>query len=186
MHVDCYELIQQVETQPLRNTGIQLITVSDGSDASGAMTFGWIIALPNGNRLARCSGPAYGPFGTSFRAEGYGFLSVSRFLYRLHLFCGIEPSWRIQLMTDNLGLLTRLEKSIQHPEPFPNLTLLSDWDVTHEIVQTLQAMQIQPSLEHVLGHQDDHTPYDDLPLDAQLNVDADEEAGFYQQSYPAI
>jgi hypothetical protein len=95
---------------------------------------------------------SYGPFGTSFQAEGYGFLSVSRFLYRLHAFCGIEPSWHIQLMTDNLRLLTRLEKSLPYPEPFPNLTLLPDCDVTNEVVQTLQVMQIQPSLEHVKGH----------------------------------
>ena len=66
MHVDCYEFIQLIENQPARNTEIQLLTMSDGSDNSGAMTFGWIIALPDGTRLARGSGPAYGPFGTSF------------------------------------------------------------------------------------------------------------------------
>jgi hypothetical protein len=77
MLVDCYELIRLVENQHLRNTEIQLLTMSDGSDESGAMMFGWIILLPDGHRLARCSGPAYGPFGKSFCAEGYGFLSVS-------------------------------------------------------------------------------------------------------------
>jgi hypothetical protein len=44
-------------------------------------------------------------------------------------------------MTDNLGLLTRIEKSLPYLEPFPNLTLASDWDVTNEIVTTLQAMK---------------------------------------------
>jgi hypothetical protein len=70
MHVDCYELIRLVETQMTQTTQVQLITVSDGFDNAGAMTFGWIISLPDGTRLARCVGPAYGPFGTSFRAEG--------------------------------------------------------------------------------------------------------------------
>jgi hypothetical protein len=110
MNVDCYEFIRLVETQKVRNTHGQLITVSDGSDNAGAMTFGWTISLPDGTCLAQCAGPAYGPFGTSFRAEGYGFLSVSRFLLRLHEYCGIQPAWCVQLMTDNLGLLTRIEQ----------------------------------------------------------------------------
>jgi hypothetical protein len=53
------------------------------------------------------------------------------------------------------------------------------------MVQTLKAMQIKPTLEHVKGHQDDHTTYVDLSLDAQLNVDAEVAAGFYQHhTYP--
>jgi hypothetical protein len=88
-------------------------------------------------------------------------------------------------MTDNLGLLTRLEKSLPFYEPFPNLTLQPDWDVTHEIITTLQSMQLDPLFEHVKGHQDDHTLYEDLALKAQLNVDADAEAGYYQTMHPA-
>ncbi len=157
MMVDCYEFIRMVETQRHRNTDIKLLTMSDGSDDAGAMTFGWIISLPDGTRLAKCSGPVYGPFGTSFRAEGYGFLSVTRFLFRLSEFCRIKPDWRVKLMTDNLGLITRLEKSLPFSDPFPNLTLQPDWDVTNKIIKTLQSIQIDPILEHVKGHQDDHT-----------------------------
>jgi hypothetical protein len=46
-------------------------------------------------------------------------------------------------------------------------------------------MKLDPILEHVKGHQDDHTPYDDLNLEAQMNVDADEEAGNYQLMHHA-
>jgi hypothetical protein len=77
MEVDCYQLIQIVNAQPLNDTDNQLITASDGSDDSGLMTFGWVIALPSGRQLASCAGPAYGPSGSSFCAEGYDFLSVS-------------------------------------------------------------------------------------------------------------
>jgi hypothetical protein len=70
------------------------------------MSFGWIIALPSGRRLARCSGPAFGSYGSSFQADGYGFLSVTQFLIRLCEFCAVSPSWTIQMMTDNLGLVT--------------------------------------------------------------------------------
>jgi hypothetical protein len=72
MEVDCYEFACLVDSQVLDESAIQLITVSDGSDDEGSMSFGWIIALPNGRRLARCAGPAYGPTGSSFRAGWNG------------------------------------------------------------------------------------------------------------------
>jgi hypothetical protein len=77
-------------------------------------------------------------------------------------------------MTDNLGLLTRVEKNLPYPDPFPNVTLQADWDVTNEIITTLQAMKVTSVFEHVKGHQDDHQAYNDLPLMAKLNVNADE------------
>jgi hypothetical protein len=183
MKVDCLEFIHLVNSQLLAKSSAQLITVSDGSDNSGLMTFGWAIALPNGQRLATCAGPAYGPSSSSFHAKGYGFLSVSRFLVRLFEFCLVQPAWVIQMMTDNQGLLTRIESSYPHPERFPNLTLLLDWDVTHEITKSILSFGRKPLLVHVEGHQDTHTPYSKLPLDTQLNVDADTEAGAYQCTY---
>jgi hypothetical protein len=72
-----------------------------------------------------------------------------------------------------------------HPDPFPNATLQPDWDVTNKIVVTLQALLIDPVFEHVKGHQDNHHPYAYLPLEAQLNIDANEEAGYYQATCPA-
>jgi hypothetical protein len=149
------------------------------------MTFGWVIALPNGRRLARCSGPAFGPFGSSFRTEGYGFLSVSRFLFHIQDFCACTDKWVIKMMTDNQGLLTRVMTEMQYETPFPNITLLLDWDITNKISQSLRNLHSSTILTHVKGHQDDHRQYCDLPLDAQLNVDADTEAGYYQCMYPA-
>jgi hypothetical protein len=77
MAVDCYKFLDLVNSQQIDdtdNTAMHLITVSKGSNDSGSMTFGWVIALPEGRCLARCSGPAFGPSGSSFQAEGYGFL----------------------------------------------------------------------------------------------------------------
>jgi hypothetical protein len=45
-------------------------------------------------------------------------------------------------------------------------------------------MHIVPFFCHVKGHQDDKTAYGNLPLEAQLNVDADHEAGSYYQMHP--
>jgi hypothetical protein len=112
-------------------------------------------------------------------------LPVSQFLIRIQEFCATTTAWVIKMMTDNQGLLTRITTSLQYPTPFPNLTLLPNWDITHEIAQSLRKLSHPPSLLHVKGHQDDDTQYCDLPLDAQLNVDADTEAGYYQSMYPA-
>jgi uncharacterized ferritin-like protein (DUF455 family) len=46
-------------------------------------------------------------------------------------------------------------------------------------------MKQVPTLQHVKGHQDLNTEYAALSLEAQLNVDADAEAGFFQCAYPA-
>ena len=46
-------------------------------------------------------------------------------------------------------------------------------------------MACTPTLCHIKGHQDLHQDYSDLTLEAQLNVDADTEAGAYQYQYPA-
>jgi hypothetical protein len=153
MHVGCYEFMTIVNSQDLAANAIQLITVSDGSNL---MTFGWVIATPDGRRLARCSGPVFGPFGSSFHAEGYGFLSVSRFLVRLQEFCATAPTWCIRMMTGNQGLITRLELSLPYIDPFPNITLTADWNVTNEILKSLRELLIPPNFAHVKGHQDDH------------------------------
>jgi hypothetical protein len=115
MDADCYKFLHLVSSQSLAATDICLITVSNGSDDSGSMSFGWIIVLPCGRRLVRCAGPAYGPTGSSFCAEGYGFLSLSRFLVRLCNFCSVQSTWPIKMLTHNQGLLTRLESSLPYP-----------------------------------------------------------------------
>ncbi len=86
-------------------------------------------------------------------------------------------------MTDNKDLLTRVETSLPYIEPFPNIMLISDWDITHEIVHSLRQLQTPPTLNHVKGHQDNLLPYCAVPLDAQLNVDADAAATKFQHSY---
>jgi hypothetical protein len=52
MDLDCFEFLNIVNSQDIRNDATQLITVSDGSDDSGSMSFSWIIALPTGRCLA--------------------------------------------------------------------------------------------------------------------------------------
>jgi hypothetical protein len=57
----------------------------------------------------------------------------------------------------------------------------------NEIIATLCELKTSPTpLVHVLkaAHQDDCIPYDALSLDAQLHVDTDAEAGYYQCMFP--
>jgi hypothetical protein len=60
MDVDCYAFVASVNAQQADTDAIHLLTMSDRSDDDGAMSFGWVIALPNGTRLARCAGPTLG------------------------------------------------------------------------------------------------------------------------------
>jgi hypothetical protein len=47
MEVDCYKFLNLVTSQELKLKATQLLTISDSSDNSGSMTFGWIISLPS-------------------------------------------------------------------------------------------------------------------------------------------
>jgi hypothetical protein len=165
MNVKCYRFVHLVNSQVLlSDTTIQLITVSDSSDNSSSMTFGWVIALWNGHQLAQCASPVYGPCGSSFWAKGCGFLSVSHFLLRFFKYCAVTPKWEIKMMTNNQGLLTRIETSLPHLDPFPNLTLALDWDFSHKISQSFWTFQRPPTLIHIKGHQDNHSmEYSALP-----------------------
>jgi hypothetical protein len=58
-------------------------------------------------------------------------------------------------MTDNQGLITRVQDRLMYPESFPNGTLLTYWDVVNEIAETLTKMRIETSSHHVKEHQDD-------------------------------
>ena len=103
-------------------------------------------------------------------------LSLVQFLHHLLIYCGSQPVWKIKLICDNEGLITRLKQSIQYTTPFPNDTLQPDWDLTNAIITTLQGTSLQPTFAHIKGHQDKHIEFDFLPLEAQLNCEADHEA----------
>ena len=49
----------------------------------------------------------------------------------------------------------------------------AEYDLTEQIHQTHREHNIKGSFSHVYGHQDNNTEFDKLPLDAQLNVEAD-------------
>jgi hypothetical protein len=86
------------------------------------------------------------------------------------------------MFSDNKGLLTRINARNKYTTNHPSATLTPDWNLVEQIHSTLKKTQsLFPSfhthIAHIKGHQHDHTPYAELSLEAQLNVDADATAG---------
>ena len=62
---------------------------SDGSVRLQSQgSFGWVLSTDQGIQVATGMGPARGPRPSSYRAKGYGLLSILRFLIRIAEFTG--------------------------------------------------------------------------------------------------
>jgi hypothetical protein len=156
-----------------------LLAVSDGSVKSHDMSFGWILTTSTGDRLAAAAaGPCNGR-GNSLRAEGAGMLSATMFIALITKYLEIEQM-RIVFISDNSELIRRLKVHKHYDEPYPNETLKSEFDVTEQIYRTKELYGIDATYRWVRGHQDKHTAYSDLPLEVQLNGDADKFVGDFQ------
>ena len=86
--------------------------VSDGSVKFKCSAFELMLCRSNGQRIVRCAGPVYGADPSSFRAEGYSFLSMLRFLIQLaEQYCEKPQLYGCTLASDNLGLIERIKDS---------------------------------------------------------------------------
>ena len=156
---------------------------SDGSAVAFEGTYGWVLSTDDGTRLAHGAGPVDGHDPRSFRAEGQGMLSVVCLLRRLRQWTCTSTPFTGVLATDNTGLIDRVMAQNQITYPVPNAVFKPDWDVVQGIVETLRQTEVSATYVHVKGHQDSKTPYEELSLLAQLNVDADQYAGEYRTQY---
>jgi hypothetical protein len=105
-----------------------------------------------------------------------------------------EP-WEGVLATDSQGVIDTLQegdRDLQDQEVPIDLDrgnvildcLRPDWDILIEIPSALKQMP-RVTLQYVRGHQDDTTPYCALDIMGQLNVNADKQAGLFNQLYGA-
>ncbi|KAI2501044.1 hypothetical protein MHU86_13398 [Fragilaria crotonensis] len=62
--------------------------------------------------------------------------------------------------------------------------LSAEWDVLIEIYHTVKITWSATTIEHIKGHQDDDKPVSQLPLLAQLNIEADHLASTHQRRHP--
>jgi ribonuclease HI len=155
---------------------------SDGSVQTERASFAWTIATNQGERLATCAGPAYGCKTTSYRAEGYGILSVFRFLKMARTQWGdIGPC---HLVCDNEALVKELNHQYDITKVQPNQTTIAEWDIISEIYEAKKEIN-ETRIQHIKGHADDHQQYERLTLLQQLNVDADRLANEYIQDNQA-
>ena len=79
-------------------------------------SFGWTISTSSGDRLVQAYGPVRGFKPTSYRAEGYGMLSILRFVKHLQTYCDVTPTWKWTLTSDNISLVDKKVNGNQHDE----------------------------------------------------------------------
>jgi hypothetical protein len=170
---DIFTLCHAMSTQQ------PIYVTSDGSVSDSQSSFAWVLSTSDGQRLATCNGPACGFQCTSYRSEGYGLLSILRFVLQAYRYTSILPFPRMKIHTDSESVLTKLSEYLQFTDYFPNVTLDAEWDVLQAIVSSIREFPVRPSLNYVQGHQDKHTPFYNLDLPAQLNVEADKLADQY-------
>jgi hypothetical protein len=132
-------------------------------------------ALPGGfSRVCsgQCAVPGYDL--RSYRAEGYNMIGGLLFLRHLCLFSNrlnIIPLHSIYC--DNQGLIKKVNKLFTFRLASTASALHSEYDVLITNKSLLTGFQSLPAISHVHEHQDNDIDYADLPLPAQLNVDAD-------------
>ena len=115
---------------------------TDGSAPEGKGSFGWVISDTSGTILAQCKGPVFGAKITSYRAEGYGILSVLRFMARMkqvhhngeHMNQMEDDSsanriFQHELVCDNKSMVNKVKEIIHYKTVYPNATMESEWDV---------------------------------------------------------
>jgi len=89
-----------------------------------------------------------------------------------------EATWSHYL--DNQSVIKRVQSSLQVLQGHPNLVLLPEQDVIKEIVAIIPTLPWKVELKWVKGHQDSSAPIHRLPLEAQLNCQADRQASQYE------
>jgi hypothetical protein len=109
-----------INSQYIKDLDVHLVNVSNGSTFDVSMSFVWSMALSNGTKLVTCLGSAYEATQSSFHAEGYGMLALVRYFHHLFEYSASNPTWKIKLICDNEGIITRLSNLIQYTECFPN------------------------------------------------------------------
>ena len=120
----------QFQTDVFTTIGKMMSGFSAASDGSVRYhtngSFGWIIATTEGERLVQAYGPARGYRPTSYRAEGYGLLSVLRFITRIQEYCQISAETTLGQWTvtsDNSSLVEVINRIADVSKPVE----LHDW-----------------------------------------------------------
>jgi len=166
-----------------------LLVVSDASlNSQQQSAFSWVISTTT-QVLWTGGGTVPGSQRDvhSGRAEGFGLLAAFSFLeqYLSHLpATPLASPPQIEGYCNNSGLIQQVTKMLTNHIPNPSWAIAYDYDLHNEIFQTIRRIPLPVSLHHVKGHQDQNTPVQDLPYEAQLNIDCDKQARINLASFP--
>lgn len=147
----------------------KLRIVSDGSyyREHNIGAAGWVI--DDGERVllrGRSRVPGGGKIHSSYRSELYGLLCGV--LHTAKIFQYEDITGTIDLACDGEGATKAINRRYDISDP-----ARKHHDIIDSIWKTMDESGFQWNLIHVDGHQDDHTPFAELPRLAQLNVLAD-------------
>jgi len=161
-----------------------ILGVSDGSELAGQGTFGWALSLANETILAQCAGRAYGDKMDSYRAEGYGHLSI--LCYVSHLFryynVPIPQALALQFFSDNIALVKKVHQWATRTRPvFPNCTLMPSYDLVQACATKVKELS-GAKVRWVKGHRDLEVEAHEMLPQERLNIVADRLAGDFQST----
>jgi hypothetical protein len=168
-NIPLYELLSLQHATPL--------AVSDGGAdvPKNYGSFAWVLETEH-EILWECKGIARGYPTQSYRAEGYGRLSLLWFLthYIQYLELQTSDELRITSYCDNQSLLKNEDKF--HTRDVDSSSWYTNPD--HDVIMTLSALGTKLPFRlaslHVRGHRNRHCEFNLFPRPAQLNVLANE------------
>jgi hypothetical protein len=145
------------------------------------VSIGSVIADEDGNILLTCFGQPAGNNPLSFRSKICAFLAAIRLVTLLNQYydnivqCNTPTRSKIQVYTDSLSMMTKLEAYGEYPTAPLTTVLDPDWDVLSALHRALKWFKTSPKINWVKSHQDERV-YDKIamPIDAYLNSEADE------------
>ncbi len=178
-----YELLRNVELMQsgavsllelLLNPNASVLAATDGGIKDPHGYFGWAIGTDD-CVVCHNSGTVFGWPHSSFRAEGYGRLSLLRFLHHIVIYFFGEQRLdfpAIQCFCDNTSII-KVENELSDRKWTPSTVLRADYDMVKQIELAKQECPIPQYVKWVKGHQDTDGKYEDLSRPSQLNIIAD-------------
>ena len=188
-NVECYSIVEVAEA--LQRTATSIKIASDGGAAHGHGSYGWIICYSSDHVVAKHRGTVRGYPMCSRRAEGYGGLSMARFVYRVLKFFDIKIQSNLQWLCDSRDIIKRFQDYSPSPWNHFSHKLQGDDDVIMQLYETWHSIESlcdddytgSPlQINHVKSHQDDHKKYEKLDDGAKCNYQCDHLATIQLQS----
>ena len=159
---------------------LEIISDEGLKDSKG--TFGWKIILPDRTTLFHGAGPVDGPkeSESSTRSELFGLAAPLLIITCLFRWWGLRHNCKLRWLVDSTAAIKQTKTARRHRRV--SRYQPDNVDVLALIRKLLREIKRPMTIDWIKGHQDDKTPYDDLPRDAQLNIDVDYLATAYRES----